>query len=394
MFATSAGRRRALVTALLLVLPIAALGTAEAAAPKQAQKGPHFGKGNIPSICAAEMRDKVGREENPDFWRRNTETPVCHHMRTDMNGLDSPQIDVAIMVPLSPGAERDMRIMRQSIEMWEGGIETIAKRLKLGWLADGVDFHVSVDYFDPSGEGGEFTTYPVVDPEIVVVASNPVGGLGIGVDPIDFTNDLTKLFGLDTGGQGLCHGIPNAADIDAWKALPGFDSHHEAREGVYNEDCGGSGGNICFAVNGAIDPTPGVGPLGDVFALFDLVSHEVGHCLSIGHVGDGAEGSWGGLPTNDIMAYHSDPPGLNKCVSSLDVEGFSTRMSRHLDVNGDGKVTEKDHLLANDQVGDGTSPFQVQRPADHFYASRTGKATDCPQPDLGLVPGERTDWTP
>jgi hypothetical protein len=391
--ATSFGRRRALVTALLVILPIVALGTAQAAAPDQEQEqGPFFGAGNIPSICAPEMRDELADgSENPDFWLRNTETPVCHHMRTDMNGLDSPQVDVLIMVPVSPGAERDMRVMRQAVEMWEGGIDTIAQQLELDWLADGMDFHVSVDTFDPTGQGGEFTTYPIVDPEIVVVATNPVGGIGIGIDPVDFSNDI---FGFPNSGQGLCHGIPNAADIEQWEQLPGFDSHHEAREGVYNEDCGGSGGNICFAVNGAIDPTPGEGPLAEFFSLFDLVSHEVGHCLSIGHVGDGAEGSWGGLPSNDIMAYDTDPPGVNKCVSSLDVEGIATRMSRFLDVDRDGSVTDEDRLLANDQVGDGSSPFQVQRPADHVYASSTGRPTDCPQPDLGLLPGERTDWTP
>ncbi|MCW2680595.1 MAG: hypothetical protein JWM62_1996 [Frankiales bacterium] len=390
----TSGRRRVLVTAALLLLPILGLGTAQAAAPKKAQKAPFFGKGNIPAVCAPEMRDKLkDGTENPDFWLRNTETPVCHHMRTDMNGLDSPQVDVLIMVPLSPAAERDMRIMRQSIEMWENGIDHVAKRLKLDWLADGMDFHVSVDYFDPSGKGGEFTTYPIVDPEIVVVASNPVGGIGIGIDPVDFTDDIAKAgFGTSTGGQGLCHGIPNLADVEDWQALPGFDSHHEAREGVYNEDCGGSGGNICFAVNGAIDPTPG--PAEDLFSLFDLVSHEVGHCLSIGHVGDGAEGSWGGLASNDIMAYDTDPVAANKCVSSLDVEAIATRMSRYLDRNRDKKVDAKDHLLANDQVGDGTAPFQVQRPQDHFYASGTGRPGDCPQPDLGLLPGPRTDWVP
>ena len=124
------------------------------------------------------------------------------------------------------------------------------------------------------------------------------------------------------------------------------------------------------------------------------MAHEVGHCLTIGHVGDGAEGSWGGLPTNDIMAYSADPPGRNKCVSSLDVEGIATVMSRYLDVNGDGTVDEADELQANDQVGDGTSPFQVQRPDEHVYASSTGDPVDCPQPDLGPVPGERTDWSP
>ena len=32
------------------------------------------------------------------------------------------------------------------------------------------------------------------------------------------------------------------------------------------EDCGGAGGNVCFSVNGAVDPVPGVT---DTFSLFD-----------------------------------------------------------------------------------------------------------------------------
>ena len=72
-----------------------------------------------------------------------------------------------------------------------------------------------------------------------------------------------------------------------------------------------------FLLDGAIDPLPGTT---EVFGLFDLVSHEFGHCLTVGHVGDGAEGSWGPVPTNDIMSYNEDPPGASKCVSSLDVE--------------------------------------------------------------------------
>lgn len=63
-------------------------------------------------------------------------------------------------------------------------------------------------------------------------------------------------------------------------------------------------------------------------------------------------------------------------------------------MNGDGRIDEDDLLLANDQKGDGFSPFQVQQPRDHAYASATGGPYECPQPDLGLVPGERTDWTP
>ena len=178
-----------------------------------------------------------------------------------------------------------------------------------------MDFHVTVDYVDLEGDdGGEFTTYPIVDPEIVVIATNPVGGVGIGIDPVDFVFTDENFV--------PCHNIQNPFDFEYWENLPGFNDHHQERTGTYVEDCGGAGGNICFAINGAIDPAPGKI---DVFNLFDLVSHEFGHCLTLGHVGDGAEGAWGVVPTNDIMAYSSDPPGLNKCVSTLDVEVVATR---------------------------------------------------------------------
>lgn len=99
------------------------------------------------------------------------------------------------------------------------------------------------------------------------------------------------------------------------------------------------------------------------------------------------------------MAYSADPPGLNKCVSTLDVEGIALRMSRYLDVDGDGKLDGgvedgADVLLANDLTGHAGDPFQIQHPRDHLYASSTGSPEDCPQPDLGLVPGERTNWNP
>jgi hypothetical protein len=368
--------------AFLFVLATLAFGLVGAApaptttgGPGDSYSGPYFGEDNFPPGC---IRDMSATPDN-----------ICHHMRTGLNALDSPQIDVLIMVPVSPTAERDMRIMRQSIEMWEGGIDYMARQMRLDWLADNVDFHVTVDYFDPTGdEGGEFTTYPIYDPEIVVIATNPVGGIGIGVDPYDFP---TTIFEIYDGEGAPCHSIQNPFDFEYWENLPGFDNHHERGTGTYVEDCGGAGGNVCFAINGAIDPDP---TLIDFFNLFDLVSHEVGHCLTLGHVGDGAEGKWAVVPTNDIMAYHSDPPGLNKCVSSLDVEAFAVRMSNYLDVNGDGVVDDADRLYVNDQIGQGGNPFQVQHPDDHFYASSTGDPMDCPQPDLGLVPGPRTDWTP
>lgn len=362
--------RRLLLPVVLAVALVA--GAVSYASPSQPATGPYsqsyFGDGNLPPGCIRDMS-----LDNPDNR--------CFHMRTGLNALDSPQVDVLVLVPASPTAERDMRLMRQSVEMWEGGIEQLAKRMKQPWLTK-VDFHITVDALS-----GEFTTYPLVDPEIVVVGTNPVGGIGIGIDPAQFVGDL----GIYDAQGVPCTGIENPFDFAAWEAIPGFDTHHEERSGTYVEDCGGAGGNVCFAINGAIDPLPSTT---EVFSLFDLVSHEFGHCLTVGHVGDGAEGSWGPVPTNDIMSYNEDPPGLSKCVSSLDVEGFALRMSGYLDRNGDGRVTGKDQLEANDQPGDGRNPFQVQSPSDHIYASATGSPADCPQPDVGVLPGARVSWSP
>jgi hypothetical protein len=98
------------------------------------------------------------------------------------------------------------------------------------------------------------------------------------------------------------------------------------------------------------------------------------------------------------MAYTQHPPSLAKCVSTLDLEVLAIRMSSYLDANGDGTVDPGDRLPANLQAGfTGDSlgrPVQVQHPRDHLYASATGSPLDCPQPDVGLLPGEPTDWTP
>lgn len=336
--------------------------------------------------AAADVGLRFSREEGVDVVQAGCTTfsyehNPCHQGAAMMNGLDSPKIDVLIIAPASPFAERDLRIMRQSVQMWADGLEWLARDMGIHWMADGVEFNIAVEMLDPTGNGeAHFTTYPIWDPEIVVVATNPVGGIGIGIDPIDFAG---QIFG-EGEGQGPCHGVQNPFDLSLWENLPGYNSHHGGRSGTYVEDCEGGGGNICFAINGAIDPMTSVI---DIFQLYDLVSHEVGHCLTMGHVGDGAEGSWSSVPTNDIMAYSSDPPGISKCVSTLNVEQLAVAMSRFLDVNADGVVNGDDFIYANDAEADGDGrPFQIQHPDNHYYASPTRQAIDCPQPNLDAVP--------
>ncbi len=366
-------RLAVLIAALLVAIGGMTLTTPASASPGDDYVGPYFGDKNLPPGCIKDMS-----RDNPDN--------ICYHAKVGLNALDSPKIDVAVLVPASPTAERDLRILRQAVEAWEGGIDYLSDEMGLDWLRDGVDFHISPDVVSLT-EGDEVSTFPLYDPEIVVLATNPVGGIGIGIDPVYLTDALGI---LDEDGVP-CHNIENPFSMETWEGMPGYDGHHGDGGGIYVEDCGGAGGNVCFSVNGAIDPVPGTT---DTFSLFDLVLHETGHCLTLGHVGDGAEGDWGPVPTNDIMAYSADAPRQSKCVSTLNVEAFATRMSRYVDVDGDGAVTPDDHLHPNDVAGDGSNPFQVQHPDDHHYASSTGSVWDCPQPDVGAVPGERTDWTP
>lgn len=319
--------------------------------PARAVDGARFGDGSLPPGCTGESTGTT-----PHF------TDGCYHMRTNLNSLDTPIIDVLIVTPVSPYAERDARVMRQALEMWRDGIQYLAPQMGLDWL-DRVEFNIALD-------SEAFTTDPLWDPEIIVVAANPVvaGVQGIGIDPI--------------GLRGPCRGANPLATIVDWQNLPGFDGHH-GHSGTYVEECEG-GGTTCYAINLAIDPVPGV--VGAVLDIntFNLVAHEVGHCLSVGHVGDAGDHTAAATPKDDIMSY--DFTNQHKCVSSLDVEGFALRMSRFI---------LSAPLVANHASSGVRGEFQVQHPRDHFYASRTGVADDCPSIDDGLTPLQpRTDFTP
>lgn len=359
----------------LVALALALLGVAPAqGSPSESYLRPHFGNGTLPAGCIVD-RDPI----NPDNH--------CYHMKVGLNALDSPKVDVDVLVPVSPAAERDMRVATQAVQMWDDGLHYLADEMGLGWLRKGFEMDVRTHVVPVNDDGTPQDPINLVDPEIVVVVSNPAGGIGIGIDPTAFGGEL----GLYDDQGVPCAEVGNPLSMKAWESRDGFEQHGGEPGGTYVQDCGGVGGNVCFAVNGAIDPVTGAS---DFFPLFDLVSHEFGHCLTLGHVGDGADGPWGPTPTNDIMAYSTDPPLINKCVSTLDVEGFALRMSHYLDVNGDGKVDVRDRLTPNDKRGDGSNSFQVQHPDDHHYASSTGDPGDCPQPDLSLVPGAEGDFMP
>lgn len=361
--------RRLLLSVVTLALVV--LGTSGAqGSPSDSYVGPHVGNGKLPAGCIVD-RDPI----NPDNH--------CYHMKVGLNALDSPKVDVDVLIPVSPAAERDMRVATQAVQMWDDGLHYLANEMGLPWLVAGFEMDVRTHEIPVDANGQPKDPIHLVDPEIVVVVSNPAGGIGIGIDPTAFGGAI----GLYDDQGVPCTQVPNPFSLSSWQARQGFEQHNDEPGGTYVEDCGGVGGNVCFAVNGAVDPATGAS---DFFPLFDLVSHEFGHCLTLGHVGDGADGPWGPTPTNDIMAYSTDPPLINKCVSTLNVEGFALRMSNYLDVNDD----DHDQLVPNDKRGDGSNSFQVQNPDDHHYASPTGEPGDCPQADQSLVPGAEGDFMP
>jgi len=348
------------------------------ASPADTYVGGHYGDGNLPPGC---IRD----------YSPTNPANTCYHLKTEINYLDSPIIDVAVLVPASPTAERDLRIVRQAVQMWEGGIHYLSGEMGLGWLDKGVQFNITPSIVDLT-TGEVASTYPLYDPEIVVIATNPGAITGIGTDPAGYLQTIGII-----NAEGMpCHNIANPFSMDTWENMPGYDGHHGDTGGIYTEDCGGAGGNVCFSINSSLDATPPdpTTPVVRTFSTFGMVAHEFGHCLSLGHVGDGAEAKWGPVPVHDPMAYKLPAVGSEKCVSTLDVEGVAIRMSRYLDVNGDGAINATDRLRPNDAQGEGGYSMQVQNPADHLYASSTGAWEDCPQPDLGLLPSEPTDWTP
>jgi hypothetical protein len=334
----------------------------------------NFGDGNLPAGCIVD-RDPI----NPDN--------LCYHMKVGLNGLDDPQVDVAILVPVSPATERDTRVAEQVVQMWDEGVDYLADEMGLDWLSQGMELNVTTYQLKVDPTGALEKPVTLVDPEIVIVMSNPAGGIGIGIDPYAFAGEL----GIVDGQGQPCLSEEDPFSFKSWKKKDGFDQHGMEKGGTYVAECGGVGGNTCFAVNGAVDPIPGAS---DFFPLYELVAHEFGHCLTVGHVGDGADGPWGPTPTNDIMAYSADPPGVAKCVSTLDVEGIALRMSSYIDRTGDGEVDKGDRLVPNDKIGDGASSFQVQHPRDHRYASPTGDPGDCPQPDQSAVPLSYGSFTP
>lgn len=204
-----------------------------------------------------------------EFWDGNYHEYILYN-------VDTYKVDVLIAPAASPFVLSDVTYIRKAIDGWENGIMAmgppwLTSKFQMNTYTLGVDV--------PS-------TDALTDPEILVITSehDPVLLFGIGLQ--------TPL--------GICRAT-------------GPSHVHEgggARFMAVQAQCT-QGGLTCIALNTNF-------LFGGAYQLYDLVAHEVGHCLGVGHVGDAGDFDAKTVPMQDIMSYQQTP-GQVHCVSSLNM---------------------------------------------------------------------------
>ncbi len=207
-----------------------------------------------------------------------------------LTDADETTVDVLIFPSVGPYPTRDsLATFKHGVLAWEAGIHEL-------------DSAGGLSHFDINAYAVGYDDIPLAalhDPEIVILAAeaNPFLLFGIGLaSPLWYCADSIV---------GFAHGI-----------LPdGFQQHEGSVWGSFRAECG-YGGDTCFVVNTNF-------LLGGQRLMYDLNTHEFGHCLGVGHVGDAGDFDAKTVPMQDIMSYQHTPSQVH-CVSTLNVKTLAT----------------------------------------------------------------------
>lgn len=260
-------------------------------------------------------------------------TDYCYHQ-----GVwyipDTTHFDILILPATSALTLRDTQLAEDSVDMWVAGIDAIGGAALAGLTIDAYTVGM-----EPVPESA------LADPEVIVALTteaNPFVLLGLAVlHPINF-----------------CHGIELTA-ATTWQDIPGFHQHPGSPFGSFVAQCN-SGGKMCYVINTSFAPF--ITPNADNSQwMYDLISHEVGHCLTLGHVGDANTESTDdsiAYPHHDIMSYENDGLRASRhhCVSNLNVQVIAKAFSSMLDPPGTTAVAPNPAAYVHMKPADYSQP--------------------------------------
>ncbi len=213
-----------------------------------------------PTFCTMESACK--------FW------DDMYHERV-VYDLDTTVLDIVIVPPFNAPNDQTSAASRLAVQAWADGIQALGAP----WLANNLTLNLYVVGEDVPSLAA------VEDPEIVVISASVTLTNGIGLEPV----------------QAGCYELGQLVEAE-------LGGHEHDGNRIFAQTCAETE-FTCFAIN--------VGEP-DNIALQDLIAHEVGHCLGIGHVGDALDFSARYAPISDIMSYQNDPEHVH-CVSSMNV---------------------------------------------------------------------------
>lgn len=232
-------------------------------------------------------REFCASEAGCDFWDEQYHQYVVYD-------LDTTVIDVVLVPPTGPMALDSLAAQRLAVQQWKDGITELAQP----WFRDNYTINVYAVGVDVPSISA------VQDPEIIVISSAARNIVGIGLEP-------AQIACLLVGGPMIEY----------------YGGHMHGDSSIFAANCTGTG-FTCFAIN--------VGDL-DFIRLYDLVAHEVGHCLGAGHVGDALDFKARYAPVDDIMSYQHNATRVH-CVSNMNVRVLEGVYAHLLDIPEEDQV--------------------------------------------------------